>query len=226
MHPGGKYCMTQISVSEWRATLPRALFTLLLSCLFAVLPIGCTTLGTPSLSERLQALPAGQKDRVYPFFINSPLDVPQAGRLAGVASYFRESGFKHSDFLFRSSGPILADRIREIKQREPGARIALIAWSGASLWVWDALTDLHESGASVELIVYLDSNWIKERVAEKDHPANFDRAVLIYRRDNPPVTGVPGSVPRIVATNQHLAVAAHADTVGFLGEELIRLTVN
>jgi hypothetical protein len=218
--------MTQISVSEWHATLPRALFTLLLSCLFAVLPIGCTTLGTPALSERLQELPAGQKDRVYPFFINSPLDAPQVGRLAGVSSYFRESGFRHSDFLFRSSGPGLADRIREIKQRAPGARIALIAWSGASLWVWDALTDLQESGDSVELIVYLDSNWIKERVAEKDHPANFDRAVLIYRQDNPPVTGVPGSVTRTVATNQHLAVAAHADTVGFLGEELIRLTVN
>lgn len=215
-----------MSVSDWRATLLRALYALLLSCLCALIPTGCATLGTLSLSERLQALPAGQKDRVYPFFINSPLDVPQVGRLAGVASYFRENGFKHSDFLFRSGGPILADRIREIKQREPGAKTALIAWSGASLWVWDALTDLQESGDSVELIVYLDSNWIKERVAEKDHPANFDRAVLIYRQDNPPVTGVPGSVPRIVATNQHLAVAAHADTVGFLGEELIRLTVN
>lgn len=194
--------------------------------LFTFLAGGCGVAGTQSLNERLQALPASEKDHVYPFFINSPLDVPQIGRLAGVASYFRGKGYKNSDFLFRSSGNELAENILEIKRIDRDARIALIAWSGASLWVWDALTKLQTSGNSVELIVYLDSNWIKERVAEKGHPANHSRAVLIYRQDNPPVSGVPNSVTRIVSTGQHLAVAAHADTVEILTEELIQLTVN
>jgi hypothetical protein len=84
---------------------------------------------------------------------------------------------------------------------------------------------LSQSGESLDLIVYLDSNWIKTRVAEHGHPANFGRAVLIYRNDNPPVDGVPNSVARRVPTDRHLAVAAHPGTLEFLGEELIRLTV-
>ena len=66
-------------------------------------------------------------------------------------------------------------------------------------------------------------NWIKKRVAEEGHPTNFDRAVLIYRSDNPPVEGVPNSVVRHVGTTQHLAVAAHRETIQTLSDELVRL---
>jgi len=71
---------------------------------------------------------------------------------------------------------------RNIRHRNSNARIALIGWSGASLWTWDALTELNQSDEMVDLIVYPDSNWIKTRVAREGHPANFGRAVLIYRR--------------------------------------------
>lgn len=210
--------------ADWRLKTPAAFRLTFLLCLCALLPGGCSTLGTPSLSDQLQALPAADRDRVYMVFVNSPLDVPQIGRLADVAAYFRDNGFVNSTFLYRSSGPQLAALSRDIKGREPGARIALIGWSGASLWIWDALTELSQSGASIDLVVYLDSNWIKTRVAEQGHPANFERAVLIYRNDNPPVEGVPNSVARRVPTDQHLAVAAHADTLNILGDELIRLS--
>ncbi|MBT8048724.1 MAG: hypothetical protein KJO92_09950 [Gammaproteobacteria bacterium] len=216
--------MNPMSDSAWSHRLPRALLALLFSFLCAVFPAGCATLGTPSLSERLQALPAEQKDRVHPFFINSPLDVPQIGRLAGVAAYFRDRGFRHSKFLFRASGADLAARSLDIRREDPDARIVLIGWSGASLWIWDALTDLDIAGQSVDLVVYLDSNWIKKRVEDEGHPDNYSRAVLIYRQDNSPVESVPKSVSRTVATKQHLAVAAHTDTLEYLAEELIELT--
>jgi len=184
---------------------------------------GCATVGGSTPDSDIETLPVESKDRVHVIFINSPLDVLQIGRLAGVASYFRSKGFQNSSFHYLSSGPKLAGEIRGLRREDDGARIALVAWSGASLWVWDALKELDETGERVDLIVYLDSNWIKKRVSNEGHPDNFDRAVLIYRSDNPPVEGVPNSVIRRVETTNHLAVAAHPDTVQALGEELAQL---
>jgi len=190
---------------------------------FTLLAGGCSTLGTDSTASRIGQLPMAARDSVYPFFINSPLDLPQLGRLSQVASFFQDNGFRHSTLLFRSSGDNLAGRILDLRQRDPDARIALIGWSGASLWIWDALKLLEESDTRIDLIVYLDSNWIKRRVSDRGHPDNFYRAVLIYRRNNPPVAGVPNSVIRRAGTGNHLAVAAHSDTIRTLEEELIRL---
>jgi hypothetical protein len=184
---------------------------------------GCATVGGSTPASDIERLPVEAKDRVHVIFVNSPLDVLQIGRLAGVASYFRSRGFQHSSFQYLSSGPKLAGEVRDLHREDDGARIALVAWSGASLWVWDALKELDETGERVDLIVYLDSNWIKKRVANEGHPDNFDRAVLIYRSDNPPVKGVPNSVVSQVETTNHLAVAAHKDTIQTLSEELARL---
>jgi len=184
---------------------------------------GCATVGGSAADSGIDLLSGEAKHRVHVIFINSPLDVLQVGRLAGVASHFRSRGFEHSSFHYLSSGPKLAGEVRDLRRSNGGSRIALVAWSGASLWVWDALKELDETGERVDLVVYLDSNWIKKRVAEDGHPDNFDRAVLIYRSDNPPVEGVPNSVVRRAETTHHLAVAAHPDTVKALGEELIRL---
>jgi len=180
-------------------------------------------LGTGSTSSRIGQLPMVARDSLYPFFINSPLDIPQLGRLSQVASFFQDTGFRHSTLLVRTSGDKLAGRILDLRQRDPDARIALVGWSGASLWIWDALRLLQESDTRVDLIVYLDSNWIKKRVSDRGHPDNLDRAVLIYRRDNPPVAGVPNSAIRRAETSNHLAVAVHSDTIRILEEELIRL---
>jgi len=173
---------------------------------------GCATVGGSTPDSDIETLPVESKDRVHVIFINSPLDVLQIGRLAGVASYFRSKGFQNSSFHYLSSGPKLAGEIRGLRREDDGA-----------LWVWDALKELDETGERVDLIVYLDSNWIKKRVSNEGHPDNFDRAVLIYRSDNPPVEGVPNSVIRRVETTNHLAVAAHPDTVQTLSEELARL---
>ena len=126
---------------------------------------GCATVGGSTPASDIERLPVEAKDRVHVIFVNSPLDVLQIGRLAGVASYFRSRGFQHSGFQYLSSGPKLAGEVRDLHLEDDGARIALVAWSGASLWVWDALKELDETGERVNLIVYLDSNWIKKRVA-------------------------------------------------------------
>lgn len=214
--------MTNSSPPVFERLACRPVPALVLSALLLV-AAGCAAVGGSATGGTLEALPVEAKDRVHAIFVNSPLDVLQIGRLAGVASYFRSVGFEHSSFLYLSSGPGLAKNVREIRNENRGARIALVAWSGASLWVWDALTELDETGERIDLIVYLDSNWIKKRVADRGHPDNFDRAVLIYRADNPPVEGVPNSVVTQVGTTNHLAVAAHRDTVLALSEELTRL---
>ena len=208
------------SVSNRLAYPPIPVFFLTVLLLVAA---GCGTVGGSTSDSHIETVPVEEKDRVYVIFVNSPLDVLQVGRLAGVASYFRSMGFEHSSFQYLSSGPKLAGEVRDLRSEDDGARIALVAWSGASLWVWDALKELDETAERVDLIVYLDSNWIKKRVSNEGHPDNFDRAVLIYRSNNPPVEGVPNSVIRRVETTNHLAVAAHPDTVQTLSEELVQL---
>ena len=208
------------SVSNRLAYTPIPVFFLTALLLVAA---GCATVGGSKPDSHIETLPAEAKDSVHVIFVNSPLDILQVGRLAGVASYFRSRGFEHSSFQYLSSGSKLAGEVRDLRREDDGARIALVAWSGASLWVWDALKELDETGERVDLIVYLDSNWIKKRVSNEGHPDNFDRAVLIYRSDNLPVEGVPNSVIRRAETTNHLAVAAHPDTIETLGEELARL---
>ena len=208
----------KVRVANWVNVLPVTVAALLL-----LLSGGCSTPLTSNADDSLLSWSVSERERIFPIFVNSPLDIAQIGRLAETASYFQARGFMRSDFLFNSSGPELATMTRDIRNRNPNARIALIGWSGASLWIWDALTELSRTGEMVDLIVYLDSNWIKTRVAREGHPANFGRAVLIYRRNNPPVIGVPGAVSRQVDTTHHLAVAAHEDTLEFLDEEFMRL---
>lgn len=208
----------EVRVANWAMVVHGSVAALLL-----LLSGGCSTPLTSNADDSLLSWSVSERERIFPIFVNSPLDVAQIGRLADSASYFQARGFMRSDFLFNSSGSELATMTRDIRSRNPNARIALIGWSGASLWIWDALTELSQTGETVDLIVYLDSNWIKTRVAREGHPTNFRRAVLIYRRGNPPVVGVPGAVSRQVDTTLHLAVAAHEDTLEFLDEEFMRL---
>ncbi|MCB1858937.1 MAG: hypothetical protein KDI63_11715 [Gammaproteobacteria bacterium] len=163
---------------------------------------------------------------MHTHFINSPLDVPQVGRLGSVAAFFRGSGLKNTRYHLTTSGNLLATQIRQTRSEDPHARIALVGWSGASLWVWDALNHLSDTGEKVDLIVYLDSNWIKQRVAERGHPNNLARALLIYRINNPPVTKVPNSTVTIIPTMNHLAVAAHPVSVRTIGRALIDLLLD
>ncbi len=179
---------------------------------------GCASVGSAQLREQIRTQPGDARDRLHVHFINSPLDVPQLGRLSTVAAFFRSAGLKNTQFHAAASGDSLAALAREIRRQEPDARIVLIGWSGASLWVWDALQLLEKSDEVIDLIVYLDSNWIKKRTASQGHPENVANSLLIYRLDNPPVSGVPHSRVEIIPTRQHLAVAAHPRTVRVLGE--------
>ena len=180
---------------------------------------GCATSVTPASLERARSLPERQREAVAAWLINSPLDPLQVTGIAELARGLRRAGYD-VETLAAASGGSLAKRVREAHGE--GRVAALIAWSGASLWVHDALTELDAAGERVELVVYLDSNWIKGRIKERGHPTNADRVALVYRRNNP-FPAIPGAARHEVDELNHLAVPRRREAATAVLDELTRL---
>ncbi|MFW5682185.1 MAG: hypothetical protein ACOC1G_04185 [Phycisphaeraceae bacterium] len=180
---------------------------------------GCATSVEPAAIRAAHAVPAKQREAVAVWLINSPLDPLGVTGLSDLARAIRKAGFDVV-LLPRASGGGLAERVREAHAN--GRTCALIAWSGASLWVHDALSKLERDGGWVELVVYLDSNWIKDRIEKSGHPDNAQRMVLIYRQNNA-FPRIEGAKRYAVDEWNHLAVPRREETATALVRELARL---
>jgi len=169
--------------------------------------VGCATPVERVTLDRAAALDASQREAVSVMLINSPLDPVGVTGLADLKRAVRRAGFDIVMLDYPGSAA-LAERVRQAHGR--GEAAALLAWSGASLAVHDALTELDAAGRRVELVVYLDSNWIKSRIAERGHPGNVDRLVGVYRSSNPPPAIAGIEVVSIEEWN-HLALPRRRD---------------
>ena len=180
---------------------------------------GCATPVEPGAVRAAAAVPAARREAVAVWLVNSPLDPLGVTGLAELARGVEEAGFAVS-LLPRASGAGLARRVREAQ--DAGRVCALLAWSGASLWVHDALVELAAEGRSVALVVYLDSNWIKGRIASAGHPGNAERVALIYCESNA-FPEIAGAVRYAVAEWNHLAVPRRRATATAVVRELTRV---
>lgn len=190
--------------------------------LFAFL-CGCATSAPPALRALGDQLSDAERDRIHVIFVNSPIDPLRFGGVSSLVARLRSAGFANSDFRAWASGSALAREVRRLRADDADANVMLVGWSGGSLWVWDALNELESEHIRVDRIVYMDSNWIKGRVEERGHPDNAGRALLIYRSNNPPVTGVPRASSVVVPTTSHLAVPGHEATAEAIVRELLSL---
>jgi len=187
---------------------------------FAMLGIsGCTTAIDATVLVEAKSLSQDQRDRVSVVVINSPLDPLTVTGLPGLAGAVEKAGY-NVELLGVASGEGLAKRAREA--HGDANAIALIVWSGASLWVHDALTLLDESNERVELVIYMDSNWIKDRVKRDGHPSNADRVVGVYRKDNPS-PAIDGLIRYDVDEWNHLSVVRRKETATAVVRELTKL---
>ncbi len=194
---------------------------LLITVTFICASSGCAAIGNEQLTARVQSVPADQREDMHVYFINSPLDQLHFGRLGDVTKYVREAGFEHASYKHWAEGKSLAREVLRLRENNPYARIAFVAWSGGSLTVWDAATELSNHDEIVDCIVYLDSNWIKGRLKDRGHPDNVVRIVCIYNESREPPQGLPAATVYRVPTKNHMAVPAHPDAVEALVNELI-----
>lgn len=185
----------------------------------AFLLAGCSV-GSPERAAQSRVLKQDQRDRVWIYLLNSPLDRPRLGHLDQSASYLRKAGYQNAKFVSWADTEEIAAEIRNIHVLNPVARIMLIGWSGASLWAWD-IAD-HLKPQAVDTVIYLDSDWLTNRLKEREHPKNMNRIILMYRRDHTPPK-IPGALTLDIPTSSHLAVAAHQETLSAILNECDRL---
>lgn len=166
-----------------------------------------------------QAVPIERRERIAVWLINSPLDPLGVTGLSDLARGIEKAGFE-VDTMPYASGTVVAKRVRNAKFE--GQDAALIAWSGASLSVHDALSQLEREGERVALVIYLDSCWIKGRIEEAGHSDNAERVVLIYRKNNA-FPEIEGAERYAVKEWNHLAMPRRKEVATAVVRELTRL---
>ena len=163
------------------------------------------------------ALPGGVRVHV----VNSPNDPLQLTGLATLAESLEGPGRAVRYWPFTDAKG-LARAIEADRAEHPDRPVAVVAWSGASLTAWDAADRLAESGQGIDLVIVLDSNWLKRRLRSRAYPDNIAMTVLIYRANNPVPTVEQIAPQRVhrVGTGNHLAVATQRQTVEAVTVEL------
>jgi hypothetical protein len=185
----------------------------------AILAAGCSV-GSPERAAASRRLPQNQRERVWIYLLNSPLDRPRLGHLDQSAAYLRKAGYPRAKFVDWADTQAIAAEIRSARRRDPESRFVLIGWSGASLWAWDIADHLWPSRE--DTVIYLDSDWLINRLKEKSPPLNIDRVALMYRQDHTPPK-IEGAEVRVIPTMHHLAVAANCTTLNGILDECDRL---
>jgi len=188
---------------------------------------GCATtpLACSPLAAELHRRPPQALDSVYVILVESPVDVSQLGGLPDVCCALRSLGVLnviYFDPFKHGTGCALADFIQGIRENDPNSRIMLVGWSMGCASVINALKHLEHDGQSIETVVYLDSSTLKF-LPPDDHPRNYERAVMIYRKDHSAPDGYPRSEEVVVDHWFHLAIPKHPTTMNQLILETLRL---
>jgi hypothetical protein len=185
---------------------------------------GCASIKNPELRQACLAVPAAERARVYPIFLNSQNDPLGFTNFRALADFAEACGFCNTRYHHFDDGRSLAKEVRAILREHPGARICLIGWSGASLYAFDAAGFLAPENITLDEIIYLDSNWVKERrLNSQAHPANVSRVALLYSANRTAPLNVPHPAVFRIPTPNHSDVATHPRTAEIVIGELLRL---
>ncbi|HEX3151002.1 MAG TPA: hypothetical protein VHR66_23180 [Gemmataceae bacterium] len=100
------------------------------------------------------------KDHVYVFAING-LNPLCTGNFNGMCCYLKDQGFTNTYFGQPYTSFWFPDEIREIRERDPQAKIVLIGFSWGANCVRSLAHKLDDDGTPVDLLVYLvgDTIW-------------------------------------------------------------------
>src|SRR5262249_26287732 len=129
--------------------------------------IGLGTILHPLQDPGQVPLPECLKDRpgfcnrehVYFFGVNG-FNPMCSGNFNGLCGYVRRQGFPNAYFSQFYNSASYARKIREIRQTDPQAKIALLGFSLGANYVRSIANDLNKDGTRVDLLIYLVGDYV------------------------------------------------------------------
>jgi len=166
-----------------------------------------------------------RKDHVYVFAVNG-LNPLCLGNFNGLCGYLRDQGFTHTYFGQPYTYFWFPDEIREVRARDPDARIVLIGFSWGGNCARSMAHRLAEDGISVDLLVYLVGDTIWNTPYSR--PPNVRRVVNVRGRGLVLLGGLCDGADLDGARNErihcrHILAPSRKETVTLLMEELTPL---
>ncbi len=162
------------------------------------------------------------KDHVYVFVINGA-DPLCLGNLDGMCDYLRGQGYAHTYFAQPYTRYWFPDEIREVRQRDPDAKIVVIGFSWGCNDARSMVNGLNKDGVPVNLLVYLGGDFIWN--TKDSSPPNVRRVVNIRAHGLLLLAGLADGADIDGARNEridcrHIQLPSRQQTLELLTEEL------
>ena len=163
------------------------------------------------------------REHVHILVING-FDPTEVTNAVGLAHFLEKGGFVNVYYTSQWKAHEYEQRILEIKQADPSARVAFVCYSMGVCYGRELAQKLKAEGAQVDLLLYLD---VFARNHTPEHsPDDGKRIVNIITE---PRLGIFGSEPLAGATNyqflgvRHVKVPSDARIIQRIVEELVVL---
>lgn len=166
-----------------------------------------------------------RKDHVYIFAVNG-LNPLCLGNFNGMCGYLREQGFEHTYFAQPYTAFWFPDEIREIRDRDPEAKIVLIGFSWGANSVRSMAHRLADDGIRVDLLIYLVGDTIWNTPYSR--PPNVCRIVNVRGEGLILLGGLCDGADLDGARNEridcrHILAPSRRETLELMMEELLAL---
>jgi hypothetical protein len=203
-----------------------------LGCTWAVLLslcLGCSSEVNPvqppppDVLARCEGLRPSCRRHVYILVING-FDPTEVTNAVGLAHFLEKEGFPNVYYTSQWKAHEYEERILEIKQTDPAARVAFVCYSMGVSYGRKLAQKLKTEGSRVDLLLYLDA--FARNHSPEHSPDDGRRIVNIITE---PRLGIFGSEPLAGATNyqflgiRHVKVPSDSRIIERIIDELILL---
>jgi hypothetical protein len=184
-------------------------------CLRCLHPVGPPT---PEQAAPSACLPACCRNHVHVYFIHG-MDPLDAANLAGVRDYVQGLGYlkTHYGQLYHTCS--FRDDLRRVHDEDPDARFALVGFSFGANMVRNVCQAVKDDGITVDLLVYLGGNTLKDCPSDKPdnalHIVNILATGCIWNGDH-----LEGADNMHYTDVWHFGSPSHLHTLDVLAEEL------
>jgi hypothetical protein len=194
------------------------------------LSLGCSSKGKPvesprpDLIEECESVELSSRNHVHILVING-FDPTEVTNAIGLAHFLETTGFPNVYYTSQWKAHEYEQRILDIKQSDPLARVAFVCYSMGVCYGRELAAKLKDEGAPVDLLIYLDVFAFNH--SPEHSPDHGKRIVNIITE---PRLGIFGSEPLPGAVNyqflgvRHVKVPSDRRIVERVLEELIALS--
>ncbi len=175
----------------------------------------------------LQNLCPCRKERVHIFGVNG-LDPTCRANFNGLCRYFKSQGFENAHFGQLYTSHTFVQKIRQIRQDDPHARLVFLGFSLGCNNVRTLANQFEQEGIRIDLLIYLGGDFIHN--SQRSYPDNVCRVLNITAHGSMYSGGdlffkgadIDGARNYRLAT-RHYLIPSRKETVALIMEELLYL---